>query len=618
MRRRTHHGGTVKEFLLAADAGGDTNDNASRVGNSSTEIMTDSDGGDSLDDDEARSAPSDSTGSLVELVVPDWDMEDSEEWEAVEDDDDGDGSGMDEVGEVGEVEEEAEVEEEGASENRDDNDEGSRNSKGSQCTCSSDVPGVTGGCSPLIGCAHGTVSCLEILISPLQQLAREAGQHGALHYHPRHRCCRRRGSRATWVPPRLRRASGPLVQRNTDFDASPLSPNWRRGTPLTPISLLESNRQAARASILRVEAIEEFDEADRTDYKLFRRLVHDQLAICREQRNEAAIDEFHCTFIGKLRRIFGHRHWKTITAMHDYGRLLSDEKRYAQAEALYETLVHEADQDRGPDSVALLCIFNALGTVYAKRQKLKVAETIFVRAMAGFEELSGAKDVRTLTAAFNLGGVYQNRGKLSHAIRMYHTAAYGFKDVMGTSYETTIRAFTQLAALCSARRALPAAEKAYTLALQGLEETAKQDSVDALILKLDLGVLYRDAGRLEDAETLIGDAWHGDFAACDDEYSAMSYAAYFGLGNLLRVQRRLAEAEAMYRQAWDGARSVGGPQHATSCTVADALGSLCEEQGKYEEAEEIYKQSLAPGESCLDRRTSFVLRVNFDKMAGYV
>ncbi|KAJ3482280.1 hypothetical protein NLG97_g7613 [Lecanicillium saksenae] len=231
MRRRTHYGG-------------DTNDNASRVGNSSTEIMTDSNGGDSLEDDEARSAPSDSTGSLVELVVPDWDMEDSEEWEAVEDDDYGDGSGMDEVGEVEEeamVEEEAKVEEEGASENRDDNDEGSRNSKGPQYTCSPDVPGVMVGSSPLVGCAHGTVSCLQILMCPLQQLAREteaeteAGQHGALHYHPRHRGCRRRGRRATWVPPPLRRASGPLVQSNTDFDASPLSPNWRRGTPLTPV-----------------------------------------------------------------------------------------------------------------------------------------------------------------------------------------------------------------------------------------------------------------------------------------------------------------------------------------------------------------------------------------------
>ncbi|KAJ4161559.1 uncharacterized protein LMH87_007591 [Akanthomyces muscarius] len=98
----------------------------------------------------------------------------------------------------------------------------------------------------------------------------------------------------------------------------------------------------------------------------------------------------------------------------------------------------------------------------------------------------------------------------------------------------------------------------------------------------------------------------------------MSYAASFGHGNLLRSQRRLAEAEAIYRQAWDGARSVGGPRHATSCTIADALGAVCEEQGKHEEAEEIYKQSLAPGDFRLDRWTSFVLSVNFHKMTGYV
>ncbi|KAK8141666.1 hypothetical protein G3M48_010111, partial [Beauveria asiatica] len=213
-----------------------------------------------------------------------------------------------------------------------------------------------------------------------------------------------------------------------------------------------------------------------------------------------------------------------------------------------------------------------------------------------------------------------------------------------------------LAALCSARRALREAEEAYNLALRGLEEAARQDSTDALILKLDLGILYRDVGRLEAAETLTREVCQGlkdarsgyapgaltclgtvyalqgriaeaqtsfvdaaqEFAACNEEYSAMSFAACFGLGNLLRGQRRLAEAEAMYRQAWDGARSVGGPQHGTSCTIAEALASVCEEQGKYEDAEEIYRQSLTPGDFCLDRWTSFVLSVNFHKMAGYI
>lgn len=197
---------------------------------------------------------------------------------------------------------------------------------------------------------------------------------------------------------------------------------------------------------------------------------------------------------------------------------------------------------------------------------------------------------------------------------------------------------------------------AYTLALQGLEEAARRDSIDALILKLNLGIVYRDVQRLETAEKLIQEACQGlkvarsgyapgaltclgtvyarqgraeeaeasfadavkEFAVCEEEYSAMSYAAHFGLGNLLRSQRRLAEAEAMYRQAWDGARSVGGPRHATSCTIAEALGSVCEEQGKYEDAEEIYKQSLAPSEFRLARWTSFVLCANFRKMAGYI
>ncbi|KAJ4161560.1 uncharacterized protein LMH87_007592 [Akanthomyces muscarius] len=262
------------------------------------------------------------------------------------------------------------------------------------------------------------------------------------------------------------------------------------------VSFLESSREAVRASSIRREAIEEFDEADRTDHSLFLRLVHDQLAIYHGQRNDAAIDEVHCTVVGKFRRIFGYAHWRTVTAIHKYGQMLCGEKRYEEAEALYRTLVDEVDRDRGPEPVPVLCIFNALSVVYAKRQKLKEAEAILVRAVVGFQERSGERDLRTLTAAFNLGGVYQDRGKLSHAIRAYHGAAHGFHNLMGISYKTTITAFTQLAALCSARRAFPEAEEAYTLALQGLKAAARQDSIDGLILKLDLGILYRDVQRL--------------------------------------------------------------------------------------------------------------------------
>ncbi|KAK8140793.1 hypothetical protein G3M48_001897 [Beauveria asiatica] len=109
------------------------------------------------------------------------------------------------------------------------------------------------------------------------------------------------------------------------------------------VSLLESSRQAARASCMRVEAIEKFEEADRADHSLFLRLVHDQLAIYREQRNDAAIDELHCTVVSKFRRIFRHGNWNTVTAMHEYGQMLCGEKRYEQAEALYRTLVDEVD-----------------------------------------------------------------------------------------------------------------------------------------------------------------------------------------------------------------------------------------------------------------------------------
>ncbi|KAM3552093.1 hypothetical protein ARSEF4850_007560, partial [Beauveria asiatica] len=159
---------------------------------------------DSLDDDETRSADSDSAGSLADFVAPDWEILGGEEDEAVGDDDYEDEGSADEDEEEGD---------EGAA-GDDDGDDDSPNR--------AYLP------------SRDAISRLEIIVYHLRRLAREceseAGQRARLH-HPS--CsCRRRGRRASWVPPPLRRAGSALVasHHNVESDASsPLSPNWRRG-----------------------------------------------------------------------------------------------------------------------------------------------------------------------------------------------------------------------------------------------------------------------------------------------------------------------------------------------------------------------------------------------------
>ncbi|KAM3552090.1 hypothetical protein ARSEF4850_007557, partial [Beauveria asiatica] len=123
MRERTHHGGAAKTFLFAAALGSGPDDDSSSVQSSSTENMADAvvpgpegnnrygsetegEGGsqheeDSLDDDETRSADSDSAGSLADFVAPDWEILGGEEDEAVGDDDYEDEGSADEDEEEG-------------------------------------------------------------------------------------------------------------------------------------------------------------------------------------------------------------------------------------------------------------------------------------------------------------------------------------------------------------------------------------------------------------------------------------------------------------------------------------------------------------------------------------
>lgn len=117
----------------------------------------------------------------------------------------------------------------------------------------------------------------------------------------------------------------------------------------------------------------------------------------------------------------------------------------------------EADRTvRAPKSVAVLCLYIALGAVYAKRQIKKEAEAVLFCAVAGFQTQNVEKDMRMLTTTLRLGGVYGRR-KLSRAVRVYHMAVQGFR---------------------SGRRALPEAEGVYVLALQGME--SQQDRIPSI------------------------------------------------------------------------------------------------------------------------------------------
>lgn len=64
------------------------------------------------------------------------------------------------------------------------------------------------------------------------------------------------------------------------------------------------------------------------------------------------------------------------------------------------------------------------------------------------------------------------------------------------------------------------------------------------------------------------------------------------LGNLYRLQHKLAEAEIMIRRALKGFEDTLGPKHTLTLLTIHNLGMLYADQGKLAEAEAMYDRAL--------------------------
>ncbi|KAI4152241.1 MAG: hypothetical protein LQ340_003034 [Diploschistes diacapsis] len=71
------------------------------------------------------------------------------------------------------------------------------------------------------------------------------------------------------------------------------------------------------------------------------------------------------------------------------------------------------------------------------------------------------------------------------------------------------------------------------------------------------------------------------------------------VGWYLNLDGKYEEAEAMYRRALEAREKVLGPEHPDTLTSANNLGSVLESQGKYEKAEAMYRRDLLGSEKVL-------------------
>ncbi|KAF3012740.1 hypothetical protein E8E15_004199 [Penicillium rubens] len=247
-----------------------------------------------------------------------------------------------------------------------------------------------------------------------------------------------------------------------------------------------------------------------------------------------------------------------------------------------------------------------IGDLYSDQGKLKEAEEMYQRALAGKEKALGPDHTSTLRTVNNLGLLYKNQGKLKEAEAMYQRALVGQEKALGPDHTSTLDSVHCLGILYKDQGKLNEAEEMYQRALAGYEKALGPNHTSTLDTVNNLGVLYSDQGKLKEAEEMYQRALVGQVKALGSDHTS-TLDTVNNLGNLYKDQGKLKEAEEMYQRALAGYEKALGSDHTSTLDTVNNLGNLYKDQGKLKEAE-MYQRALPNNEKAAHLNASTARR----------
>ncbi|OQD86643.1 hypothetical protein PENANT_c007G05014 [Penicillium antarcticum] len=279
-------------------------------------------------------------------------------------------------------------------------------------------------------------------------------------------------------------------------------------------------------------------------------------------------------------------------ALNGLGNLYRHQGKLKEAEEIYQRAMAGKGMALGPDHTSTLNTVHNLGALYYDQGKLNKAEEMYQRALSGYKKALGPDHSSTLSTVHQLGALYSKQGKLKKAEEMYQRALIGSEKAVGLDHTSTLEIFNSLGNLYSKQEKLKKAEEMYQRAISGYEKALGLGHTSTLNTINNLGALYRDQGKLKEAEEMYQRALVGKEKALGLDHTS-TLDTVNNLGLLYSDQGKLKEAEEMYQRALAGNEKALGLDHTSTLNTINNLGSLYYDQGKLNKAEEMYQRAIS-------------------------
>ena len=189
-------------------------------------------------------------------------------------------------------------------------------------------------------------------------------------------------------------------------------------------------------------------------------------------------------------------------------------------------------------------------------------------------------------------GLFWNLQGDDRAGQIYRRALAGKERALGPDHISTLDTVNELGLLYREQGKLGEAEKMFQRALAGYKKALGPDHTSTLHPVNNLGLLYWDQGKLGEAVKMYQRALAGYEKAVRPDHKWI-FTTVNNLGRLYRDQGKLDEAEQMYQRALAGKERALGPDHTLTLGTVNDLGLLYRDQGKLGEAEQMFQRALA-------------------------
>jgi serine/threonine protein kinase/tetratricopeptide (TPR) repeat protein len=334
-----------------------------------------------------------------------------------------------------------------------------------------------------------------------------------------------------------------------------------------------------------------------------------QLTIGRTYRNLGYLERSEPLLVSAadtFQRNAGDEDERTIEAVGELARLLSQQGNDERARVLFEKRLAHYRNRYGPDHASTLLARRDVIAAAAAMGQVREATTDYQDLLLRQRRLLGDDHLATLKTMHSLGVLYSEMDRLDEAEPLLEEAFNRRRSRLGETHPSTIGTMTVLAQVYRQTGRVPQAESLLRQALDVHRSVLGEMHPTTLTSKSTLGMLLFSKGELGEAvsmfEELVGE--------CREVHGSEHPATISALANLATLRMRSGDhrqALNLMEEAVALSRKSAGADHPKTLHAMHTLGMILINLEEYARAREVLTQTVDSRKQVLGAENSLTL-----------